>query len=64
MACNNTIVAPPPPPPINTIFIKMGESSPVYGEHAHTGRPHTRIDNSVFKKSNVMSSMKKKNRKT
>ena len=38
----------------------MGESPPVCREHFHTGRPHTRIDNRVFKKSNVMSSMKKK----
>ena len=29
-------------------------------EHVHTGRLHTRIGNSVFKKSDVMSSMKKK----
>ena len=53
---NNTTVAPPPPIIINTIFIKMGESPPICrGEQVHTGRTHTRIDNSVFKKFSVMS---------
>ena len=37
------------------IFIKLGETLPVCREHVRTGRPHTRIDNSNSKKSNVMS---------
>ena len=32
-----------------------GVSPTVWKEIAHTGRPHARINNSVFKKSNVMS---------
>ena len=53
MACNTTTVA------LQYHFYQNG-GAPVCREHLHTGRPHTRIDNSVFKKSNVMSSMKKK----
>ena len=36
--------------------------SPVCREHAHAVRPHTRIDNSIFEKSNVMSTQWKKNK--
>ena len=36
-------------------FINIGEAPPVSREHVHTGRPHTRIDNSILKKSNLMS---------
>ena len=43
------------PPIKNTIFIKVRETAPVCREHVHTGGPDTRIDNSIFKKSNVMS---------
>ena len=32
----------------------MGETLPVCREHVHTGRPHTRKDNSIFKKPDVM----------
>ena len=53
MACNTTTVA------LQYHFYQNG-GAPVCREHLHNGRPHTRIDNSVFKKSNVMSSMKKK----
>ena len=46
----------PPPKKKNTIFIKMGEGLPaVCREHVQTGRPHTRINNSIFKKLNVIS---------
>ena len=38
-----------------TLFINIGEDSPVCREHVHTGRPHTRIDNSIFKQSDLMS---------
>ena len=38
----------------------MGEITPVCKEHVHTGRPHTRINNSIFQKSNVMSCQLKK----
>ena len=34
--------------------IDMGETLPVCREHVHTGRPHTRKDNSIFKKPDVM----------
>ena len=37
--------------------------SAVCQEHVHTSGPHTRINNSVFKKSNVLSFQLKKNRK-
>ena len=37
-------------------FYKMGVvSPPVCEEHVHTGRPHTRLNNRVFKKFQVMS---------
>ena len=39
----------------SSVFIKMRETPPVCREHVHTGRPHKIIDNSIFKKSNVMS---------
>ena len=39
----------------NTIFIKMHGVSPQFAENIKTGRPHIIINNSVFKKSNVMS---------
>ena len=38
-----------------TLFINIGEDSPVCREHVHTGRPHTRIDNSIFKQADLMS---------
>ena len=38
-----------------TLFINIGEDSPVCREHVHTGRPDTRIDNSIFKQSDLMS---------
>ena len=34
---------------------KVKESPPVCGEHVHTGRLDTQINNSHYKKSNVMS---------
>ena len=34
--------------------IDMGETLPVCREQVHTGRPHTRKDNSIFKKPDVM----------
>ena len=50
----------PHPQQKSTIFIKMGETSPVCREHVYTGRPRTRIDKSIFNKSNVMSFSTKK----
>ena len=47
--------APSFPTKKKNIFIKMGETSPVCREHIHTSRLHTRIGNSIFKNSNVMS---------
>ena len=42
----------------------MRESLPqVCGEHVHTRRRHTRINHSVFKKSNVMCFQLKKKKK-
>ena len=38
-----------------TLFINVVEDSPVCRENVHTGRPHTRIDNSIFKQSDLMS---------
>ena len=38
-------------PSKNIIFLKIGGvSSPVCGKYVHTGRPHSRINKSVFKK--------------
>ena len=37
----------------------MGESPSVFREYFHTGRLHTRIDYSIFKKSNAMKKKKK-----
>ena len=37
------------------LSIIMVQIPPVCREHAHNGRPHTRGDNSILKKSHVMS---------
>ena len=53
------------PPKENTSFVKFyqnGGDPSVCSEHVHTGRPHTRIDYSIFKKPNVMSFQWKKNK--
>ena len=51
-------------PPQKYQFYQNGD--PFIREHVHTGRPHTRINNSVFKKTqcNVLSLKKEKNIQT
>ena len=39
-----------------------GESPSQFAEHVHTGRPHTGINNSVFKKSSFFSMKKPEKR--
>ena len=36
-------------------YKNRGSLSPICREHAQIGRPHTRVNNKVFKKSNMMS---------
>ena len=55
---------PPPHPIQNTKKSKNqnGESPSQFAEHVHTGRPHTGINNSVFKKSSFFSMKKPEKR--
>ena len=51
--------APTPTPPIKIPVYQNGGGGgggarTVWREHVHTGRPHTRIDNSIFKKSDLI----------
>ena len=43
-------------------FFQNGGNFPVFWEHVHTGRFHTRIDYRIFKKSSVMSFQWRKNK--
>ena len=48
------------PPPKIQFFIKIGETPPVSKEDVYTGRPYTRTDYRIFKKTSLFNKRKVK----